>query len=75
LAFLGGTLQETSLERTLRDCFWKVKTDALKREEEALLVRIREVEKEDRQDLLGELLAKRQHLLVKGRDLIETYKN
>jgi hypothetical protein len=39
------------------------------------LSRIKEVEKEDRQDLLGELLAKRQHLLTRERNLIEMYKN
>ena len=37
--------------------------------------RIKEIEKEDRQDLLGELLAKRQHLLTKERNLVEMYKN
>ena len=73
--FLDGTFDEASLEKTLRDCFRKIKMGKLKRDEEALLRRIREVEKEDRQDLLGELLAKRQHLLARERDLIEMYKN
>ena len=74
-AFLDGTFEEASLEKTLKDCFRKVKTDKLKRDEEALLSRIKEVEKEDRQDLLAELLAKRQHLLTRERNLIEMYKN
>jgi DNA primase len=74
-AFLDGTFEEASLEKTLRDCFRKIKMGKLKRDEEALLRRIKEVEKEDRQDLLGELLARRQHLMARERDLIEMYKN
>jgi DNA primase len=74
-AFLDGTFEEAFLEKTLRDCFRKIRMDRLKRDEEALLRRIKEVEKEDRQDLLGELLAKRQHLLARERDLIEMYKS
>ena len=74
-AFLGGIFEEASLERTLRDCSRKIKMGKLKRDEEALLKRIKEVEKEDQQDLLGELLAKRQHLLTRERDLVEMYKN
>jgi DNA primase len=74
-AFLDGTFEGASLDKTLRDCIRKVKMDKLKRDEEALLTRIKEVEKEDRQDLLGELLAKRQHLLTRERNLIEMYKN
>jgi len=74
-AFLDGTFEGASLDKTLRDCIRKVKMDKLKRDEEALLSRIKEVEKEDRQDLLGELLAKRQHLLTRERNLIEMYKN
>ncbi len=74
-AFLDGTFEEASLEKTLKDCFRKVKMGKLKRDEQALLSRIKEIEKEDRQDLLGELLAKRQHLLAKERNLIEMYKN
>jgi hypothetical protein len=72
---LDGTFEEASLEKTLKDCFRKVKMGKLKRDEQALLIRIKEIEKEDRQDLLGELLAKRQHLLAKERNLIEMYKN
>jgi len=74
-AFLDETYGADSLEKTLRDCFRKIKMGKLKRDEEALLRRIKEVEKEDQQDLLGELLAKRQHLLARERDLIEMYKN
>jgi len=74
-AFLDETFEEASLEKTLKDCFRKVKMGKLKRDEEALLSRIKEVEKEDRQDLLGELLAKRQHFLTRERNLIEMYKN
>ncbi len=74
-AFLDGTLEEAFLEKTLKDCFRKVKMGKLKRDQEALLSRIKEIEKEDRQDLLGELLAKRQHLLTKERNLVEMYKN
>ncbi|MFB0506978.1 MAG: DNA primase [Thermodesulfobacteriota bacterium] len=74
-AFLDGTFEGASLDKTLRDCFRKVKMDKLRRDEEALLSRIKEVEKEDRQDLLGELLAKRQHLLTRERNLMEMYKN
>lgn len=74
-AFLDGTLEEAFLEKTLKDCFRKVKMGKLKRDEKALLSRIKEIEKEDRQDLLGELLAKRQHLLTKERNLVEMYKN
>ncbi len=74
-AFLDETFEEASLEKTLKDCFRKVKMGKLKRDEEALLSRIKEVEKEDRQDLLGELLAKRQHLLTRERNLVEMYKN
>lgn len=74
-AFLDGIFEEASLEKTLKDCFRKVKMGKLKRDEQALLSRIKEIEKEDRQDLLGELLAKRQHLLAKERNLIEMYKN
>jgi len=74
-AFLDGTYEAASLEKTLRDCFRKIKMGKLKRDEEALLRRIKEVEKEDQQDLLGELLAKRQHLMARERDLIEMYKN
>ncbi len=74
-AFLDGTFEEASLEKTLKDCFRKVKMGKVKRDEKALLSRIREVEKEDRQDLLGELLAKRQHLLTRERNLVEMYKN
>jgi DNA primase len=74
-AFLDGTFEGAPLDKTLRDCIRKVKMDKLKRDEEALLSRIKEVEKEDRQDLLGELLAKRQHLLTRERNLIEMYKN
>ena len=74
LALLDETLEEPSLERTLRDCFHRVKMRALKREEKELLDRIKEVEKEGRPDLLGELLSRRQHLLAKGRDLISMYK-
>ncbi len=73
--FLGGAFEEASLQKTLRDCFRKIKMRKLKRDEEALLRRIKEVEKEDRQGLLGELLAKRQHLLALERDLMEMYKN
>ncbi len=74
-AFLDGTFEGASLNKTLNDCFRKVKMDKLKRDEEALLRRIKEVEKEDRQDLLGELLEKRQHLMTRERDLTEMYKN
>jgi DNA primase len=74
-AFLDGTYEAASLEKTLRDCFRKIKMGKLKRDEEALLRRIKEVEKEDQQDLLGELLAKRQHLMARERNLIEMYKN
>jgi DNA primase len=74
-AFLDGTFEEASLEKSLRDCFRKIKMRRLKRDEEALLRRIKEVEKGDQQDLLGELLAKRQHLLARERNLIEMYKN
>ncbi len=74
-AFLEGNFEGVSLDKTLRDCFRKVKMDKLKRDEDALLSRIREVEKEDRQDLLGELLAKRQHLMTRERNLIEMYKS
>jgi len=74
-AFLDRTYEAASLEKTLRDCFRKIKMGKLKRDEEALLRRIKEVEKEDQQDLLGELLAKRQHLMARERDLIEMYKN
>ncbi len=74
-AFLDEIFEEASLEKTLKDCFRKVKMGKLKRDEEALLSRIKEVEKEDRQDLLGELLAKRQHLLTRERNLVEMYKN
>jgi DNA primase len=74
-AFLDGTFEEACLEKTLRDCFCKIKMGKLKRDEEALLRRIREVEQEDRQDLLGELLVKRQHLLAQERNLIEMYKS
>lgn len=74
-AFLDETYGAASLEKTLRDCFRKIKMGKLKRDEEALLRRIKEVEKEDQQDLLVELLAKRQHLLARERDLLEMYKN
>ena len=74
-AFLDETFEEASLEKSLRDCCRKIKMRKLKRDEEALLRRIKEVEKGDQQDLLGELLAKRQHLLVRERNLIEMYKN
>jgi len=74
-AFLDGTFEEASLEKTLKDCFRKVKMGKLKRDEKDLLSRIREVEKEDRQDLLRELLAKRQHLLTRERNLLDMYKN
>jgi DNA primase len=74
-AFLDGTFEGASLNKTLKDCFRKVKMDKLKRDEEALLSRIKQVEKEDRQDLLGELLEKRQHLMTRERDLTEMYKN
>jgi DNA primase len=74
LAFLEGTLEESSLEKILRDCFRRVKMRALKRQERELLGKIREVEREDRPDLLGKLLSRRQDLLAKGRDLIELYK-
>jgi DNA primase len=74
-AFLDGTFEGASLEKTLRDCFRKIKMRKLKRDEEALLRRIKEVERGNQQDLLGELLAKRQHLMARERDLIEMYKN
>jgi DNA primase len=74
-AFLDRTYEGASLDKTLRDCIRKVKMDKLKRDEDALLSRIKEVEKGDRQDLLVELLAKRQHLLTRERNLIELYKN
>ncbi len=74
-AFLDGTFEGASLGKTLRDCFRKVKMDKLRRDEEALLSRIKEAEKEDRQDLLGELLEKRQHFLTRERNLMEMYKN
>ncbi len=74
-AFLDGIFETASLEKTLRDCFRKIKMGNLKRDEEALLRRIKEVEKEDKQDLLGELLEKRQHLLARERDLIDMYRN
>jgi len=74
-AFLDGTFEEASLKKSLRDCFRKIKMRRLKRDEEALLRRIKEVEKGDQHDLLGELLAKRQHLLARERNLIEMYKN
>ena len=72
VAFLA---EEARLEKTLRDCFRKIKMGKLKRDEEALLRRIREIEQEDRQDLLGELLVKRQHLVAQERNLIEMYKS
>ena len=74
-AFLDGTFEAASLEKTLRDCFRKIKMGKLKRDEQALLIRIKEVEKEDQQDILGELLEKRQHLLARERDLIDMYRN
>ncbi len=74
-SFLDGTFEEAFLEKSLRDCCRKIKMRKLKRDEEALLRRIKEVEKGDQQDLLGELLAKRQHLLTRERNLIEMYKN
>ncbi|MFQ5842306.1 MAG: DNA primase, partial [Thermodesulfobacteriota bacterium] len=74
-AFLDRTFEGASLDKTLKDCFRKVKMDKLKKDEETLLSRIKEVERGDRQDLLVELLAKRQHLLTRERNLIEMYKN
>jgi DNA primase len=73
--FLDGAFEEASIQKTLRDCFCKIKMRKLKRDEEALLRRIKELEKEDQQGLLGELLAERQHLLARERDLMEMYKN
>jgi hypothetical protein len=70
-AFQENGLEGENREKILRDCLHKIRKKRLEKDEEELLQRIREAEKQKEGEGLEILLMKRQELAKRGRGLLK----